>query len=365
MLLLLSSGARTRYREDVIRSLALPSGINLQFRYDVPSVEPGVLDATKAGGLVGQQALVCYLFERDEAEAPTAFVPCRVAIVTAAEIVGSSFIIRFRVAGYPIISDNVEFPALLSAHTREQLPRWERDRPKPEVTGPYVINMMPAPIFGTSGTPEEHADAFESIVNRLCRYSVFARERGRNFFTVTGIKKVTVDKEGREELSMLVPSEHGSYVLRSGKKYELEVYSFRPEESMTDEIEETRLHIRSQSELIEFLTTKSHAIDSEYDIKRFRFFTKRNPSEFSASLSLFIHGAHSASEGESEVVIPVLFKRDLTHVIGVGLTALGAALPAMLAAGLAGNLNWWVILSMFGIPFALGFTAAWFQWRRS
>ena len=40
MLTLLSSGATRRYRDDIIRALALPVGAELQFRYDRRFIEP-------------------------------------------------------------------------------------------------------------------------------------------------------------------------------------------------------------------------------------------------------------------------------------------------------------------------------------
>jgi hypothetical protein len=43
MLVLLSSGATRRYRDDNIRTLALPRGGELQFRYDRRYIDPAVL----------------------------------------------------------------------------------------------------------------------------------------------------------------------------------------------------------------------------------------------------------------------------------------------------------------------------------
>ena len=39
----LSSGARPRYREDIVRALAMPEGTHLAFRYDQKWVDPNVI----------------------------------------------------------------------------------------------------------------------------------------------------------------------------------------------------------------------------------------------------------------------------------------------------------------------------------
>jgi hypothetical protein len=43
MLVLLSSGATRRYRDDIIRVLALPKGAELQFRYDRRYIDDALL----------------------------------------------------------------------------------------------------------------------------------------------------------------------------------------------------------------------------------------------------------------------------------------------------------------------------------
>ena len=75
MLVLVSSGARPRYRDDIVRALALPSGADLQFRYDRTYVDDLVARRIDGGGLRNEPGIILYLWsDRDKLE--TEFVPC-------------------------------------------------------------------------------------------------------------------------------------------------------------------------------------------------------------------------------------------------------------------------------------------------
>src|SRR5262245_22369376 len=121
MLLFLSSGARPRYREDIVRLLALPIGGRLQFRYDLSIVDTALVEAAKRGKLTGERALVCYLWNRAEG-APVEYVPCRLVEVLTAEIVGSSFVVVFKVGNYA----RAESPWAFDAEDERRLPKWSR-----------------------------------------------------------------------------------------------------------------------------------------------------------------------------------------------------------------------------------------------
>ena len=75
MLLFLSSGARERYREDIVRSLALPDDGLLQFRYDLSIVHDKLLQDARSGRLQNADALICYASTGTKG-APTDFAPC-------------------------------------------------------------------------------------------------------------------------------------------------------------------------------------------------------------------------------------------------------------------------------------------------
>ena len=286
MLLLFSSGARARYREDIVRCLALQSGGQLQFRYDLTIVDEAIISEATSGRLVGRSALVCYLWNRTEG-APTEFVPCRMVQIVRAEIVGSSFIVLFEVGAYPKIADDVQFATLIPDDA-QSLPRWERDGTAFRLRGLFAFALKSKLTFDTSS----EISAFESVVKRLTRFSDFAGEKPCQFFAVLGVRTVKLDFEGEETYEKVTPSRHGSYDLKSGDEYELLIYVFAPDRGPTAAILETAIHVQSENKLIEFPLTKSREIDSEYDLKRFRFFAEKSLWRIATALIVFTHSKH-------------------------------------------------------------------------
>jgi hypothetical protein len=74
----LSSGASPRYREDITRALALPVGTVLQFRYDKAYLTQAVRIAVEQGTAAGQPAIIVYIDQSVQGQAPS-YVPCRYA----------------------------------------------------------------------------------------------------------------------------------------------------------------------------------------------------------------------------------------------------------------------------------------------
>jgi hypothetical protein len=277
MLLFLSSGARNRYREDIVRSLVLPEGGFLQFRYDLSIVDVKILEGTKSGQLLNRDALVCYVWT-GAVGAPTDFVPCRLARVIGAEIVGSSFVVRFEVAGYVQLGEGIDFIALLSEEDREKTPKWEQDADTLKLKGLFAIALKARPNLNTS----KKLDAFESIVKKLRSFCDFSGEKGCQFFAVMGINSVMREPQGREVYNRMHLSMHGSFVLKSGIEYEMQVYIFAPDFGPTATVRETSIHIESENKLLDFPQGKSCEIDSEYDVKRFRFDHLQGPHQLYA-----------------------------------------------------------------------------------
>jgi hypothetical protein len=350
MLLFLSSGARPRYREDIVRTMALPSGGRLQFRYDLSIVDDIILNDAKEGKLVGQRALVCYLWNRTEG-APTEYVPCRFVEIARVEIVGSSLVMVLIVGGYPELSEGVDVLNLFADEDRAKLPRWSREGTAYKLAGLFAIVMKRDPALVSVDT----LDSFEKIVRLLCRYSDFSADSERYFFAILGVDHLVRDSAGREGFDAVTISPAGSYSLVSGEEYELKTYVFAPELSPTATIKETALHVQSENSLIEFPLGKSREIDSEYDIKRFRFHADRSISNMAASLILFVHEKHEISEGTREIILPVVFAgRWLEGVARASLIAAGSSVPAMISAYAAGKLDFELGLLMFGAALAAG-----------
>jgi hypothetical protein len=360
MLLLLSSGARARYREDIVRCLALPSGGHLQFRYDLTIVDDTIVNDTASGKLVGQSALVCYLWNRTEG-APTEFIPCRMVEIVRAEIVGSSFIVLFEVGPYPKFDDEVRFATLIPDDL-QRLPRWERDGAAFKLCGLFAVALGSKPIFNTSS----ELNAFEGVVKKLSRFTDFSADKPSQFFAVIGVRNVKLDFDGNEIYEKIASSRHGSYDLNSGDEYELLIYVFAPDRGPIAEISETAIHVQSENKLIEFPLTKSREIDSEYDLKRFRFFTEKSLWRITAALIVFTHSKHAVDEGSCDIAVPVVFKgRWMEGAIRTGLIAFGSSVPAMLAAAASSKLGIGLGLLMFGAAMATGIGTVFFASRKT
>ena len=104
MFLLLSSGARPRYRDDIIRVLALPLGGELQFRYERSLIAEDLLARFRSNDLRRETGLICYLSAGNRAT-PTQIVPCRFASILYTEVVGTSHIIRLEMREFAQIDE--------------------------------------------------------------------------------------------------------------------------------------------------------------------------------------------------------------------------------------------------------------------
>ena len=92
MIVFLSSSARPRYADDIIRMLALPIGAQMQFRYNANWLAADVRDQVPGSRLAGEYALVCYV-AAETAAVPFEMVPVRFARIIRAEQVGTSYIL--------------------------------------------------------------------------------------------------------------------------------------------------------------------------------------------------------------------------------------------------------------------------------
>lgn len=89
MFICLSSGARPRYRQDIIRAIAMPRGSRLQFRYRLELVAERVKQRIKDRTYKNTKALIAYLDQQDRTKVPE-LIPCRFGRIVHAQIHGST-----------------------------------------------------------------------------------------------------------------------------------------------------------------------------------------------------------------------------------------------------------------------------------
>ena len=90
----LSSGLTPQYRLDILRSLALPSGMSIQFRYSKSLVAENLRDDLSSNRLAGAVVLLAHVdctdtYKKDGAACP--ITPCRYAILATSSRIGSKF----------------------------------------------------------------------------------------------------------------------------------------------------------------------------------------------------------------------------------------------------------------------------------
>jgi hypothetical protein len=383
MLLLFSSGARPRYRDDIVRALALPRGAELQFRYERAIVSDSLLARFQGNELRDENGLISYLWINPTLR-EVKFVPCRFVSVLSSEVVGTSHIIRLEMHEFAAL-DEPTLRASLGPEDLQLIPSWPDGNSSPtHLAGKFLFEAHVSNLTGSYNLA-----AFETVVSALAKFEHF-KDHKTVFYTVRGI--VDLDAKVSEHWpGSFVQPRRTVYHLAAGNRYEIEVYCFSPIQVVYSDIDTSVIHLNSESEEIEFSSVKSHQVDSEYDIKRFRFFTASRPDTFSSALRLYITRAatekepsnsaaphraeppstsggvtaNSAAEEIADIVLPVRFHGALAlSVVRALLITIGTAGPAMVAANTAGKLTLAVSAAMLGIGLAAGFGAVFTSLRR-
>lgn len=253
MFVCLSSGYRPRYLRDIARSLALPEGTWLAFRYDRRWIGPDLqrrLDLSKhRKQLKGAEVVIAYIDQSDKSK-EIEIVPCRYATLVDVASVGQTASLQLEVRELAHAAELATF----NEELRERaalLPR----RTEGGVEGAYwfEVDALPAAERSTSDS------TWEEIVAQLAPRTDFANERF--FYRVQGITDV-----GR---GRILHAKRNSFLLRPGRDYELRLYHYYPgEESVEAEVQASVTGVP-----IEFTMTPELLLDSRYDLKRIPFRT--------------------------------------------------------------------------------------------
>lgn len=253
MFVCLSSGHRPRYLRDIARSLALPRGTWLAFRYDRRWVAPDLqerLDAPKRRKkLSGADVLIAYIDQSDESR-EIEVVPCRHATLVDVVSVGQTASLQLELGKLAHAAEIATF----NEELRERaalLPR----RTAGGVDGAYWFETDALSPIELS----ESESAWEAIVAQLAPRSDFSHERF--FYKVQGIVDVGRGKSVR--------AKKNTFRLRPGRDYELRLYHFYPGEENVD----AEVQASATGAPIEFTTTPELLLDSRYDLKRIPFRT--------------------------------------------------------------------------------------------
>ena len=265
MFICLSSGARPRYREDVLRALAMPEGSSVQFRYDLKWVAPVIRDRLSGKDGKGTSCLIAYIDQSDPNKAPD-LIPCRFATLLDAAVYGSTVSLVLTLHELAYAEDLVAFNNEMRSASAAVLPAWQPDK---KLKGSYWFDT--GQELQTLVKSQALAE-WEKIVTQIAGRSDFQAES--TFYTVEGIHRVAP--------SAVVSVRNGAYPLAPGQEYELRFYHFHP----TKEPVGSGLRVETGSQSLKFTTSQDLVLDSRYDLKRVRIRTSSPPLRQTAVLTI-------------------------------------------------------------------------------
>lgn len=330
MLILLSSGARRRYRDDIIRALAHPPGTEFRFRYGDEYVEASIVASVRSKTILSCPALICYLADQGE-DMSACIIPCRFATVTRAQLVGTSIILTLSAGAYVQSLDNPKLRSLMTDDERALLPYQGSDAKTPP--GKFVFPIA-APLTANAAPDAAGARAFEKTAEALRDAAFGANHPPMSFYAVRDLTEVG-SKLGSS--GPVISPKHGRYELRSGKRYALDVYSFSPD-SDANPSDASTLIVQADDGELKFSSEIAAKLDSRYDLNRFRFTAEQRLLALPTGLRVALGGptqvdGKTTIEQRCDITLDLRFAGSLWLAVGrTALITIGTAGPAITGA---------------------------------
>ena len=253
----LSSDATRRYRDDILRALALPIGGRLQFRYRTKLVSNAALQRIRRGDVQGQQVILSFL---DREAAPTA-VPCRVAKLVATKEVGSWIVLTLKVGNYAFAENLAAWNGAITVagqRANAEPPTAAEVQKTLDLPGHYCYTIDGRDIdadacgFLTSDSVETWQKVVDQLHSRRGFREIWT------FFRADGFAP-PVEIVG------------GIAALHPDTTYTLRIQHYHPEDR---EIRPAIIEVRTTNTSLSFLDARQ-LVDSPYDEKSVRFRTGR------------------------------------------------------------------------------------------
>jgi hypothetical protein len=341
-----SSGATQRYRDDIIRAMAMPDGCELTFRYRLKYVALSVQEHLKSGS-IGQadQVLICYL-DQSERSKPVDFIPVRFATLIEAPLIGDFVVLRMRVQKFAFAADLDVFNRDLLSRSAE-VPKWPSNPAEPYATGAFWVEVNDYPKSVVEST--SIAD-WQVTVSHLLKRKDFGTSGP--FYQVVRLQDL--------KHKTVVQMKDGQYSLQPGNEYEVLIDHFLPIETTASFQLETSI----SGSGLEFITGSTMQIDSPYDRHWLRFKTQEPLKDERTVLTLSKKA--SGADPAVQFDLPILISGRLGKSVWIGIAVgLLLAVPQITTAWINpafGNrsLGWLIGLSLFiaVFNFAVGITAA-------
>ena len=343
MLLLLSSLARRRYRDDIVRALALPTGAELRFRYGEQYIQSDILQGLIAKGAPPSPGLICHLAE----EATSAIlVPCRFVSVQQVRRVGTSYIFDLQAEDFVGSLNDVQLRASMKPPEISRLPVASSGTHVPN--GNFVLDVG-ADLRGHRAPDALGMEAFEKTTQAL-RAHGFDAEDPTAFYSV---RRLAASGAHKPKLMS-----DGTFKLRSGERYLLDVYTYAPE-SEDKPSDAMGLTIGAEAQDVSFASATNAKLDSRYDLHQFIFSTERRLFALSTGLQLALTVPDKADtktiEQRCDVVLEVVFRGSVVMAaVRVAMIAMGTAAPAVIGAYAAGKGSLGLAALMLGVALLTG-----------
>jgi len=302
-----------QYRLDILRSLALPRGTSLHFRYGEAILPDGLRTLLDKNAIVGAQVLLAYVdcsFAARRPDGSCPITPCRHASLVSSKKIGTRYFLELRLEEFAPCSDLEGFQISVSGNR----PHWVgSEAGAPEM--PVGHWCLESGVGEQACSKSAEVDAWEGIVALLKQAEAFRDEQ--LFFTVEGMS-------ARKSTGRIQPKD-SEYRLESESDYELRVYHFHPRGDRIAMAKGTALISVEVSEpYLEPVTSPAMPIDSPYDLKTFRFRTRSATKRQYGSIVVRIVDRSTGKpvESQPELYIPVRlapsFLRPLFLTLGLG-----------------------------------------------
>jgi hypothetical protein len=341
-----SSGSQRRYRDDIVRAMAMPIGCELTFRYRVKYLALAVQESLKAGRLgPADQVLICYL-DQSERNKPVDFIPVRFATLIEAPVIGDFVVLRMRVQRFAFAADFDAFNHEVHIRSAE-VPKWPSDVNEQFAIGAFwvEVNDYPKSVVESNAVSD-----WQVTVGQLLKRKDFSSSGP--FYQVVMLQEL----KSKTAIAMV----DGQYGLKAACEYELLIDHFLPVQGNTSYQLETALSGGG----LTFITGPTMQIDSPYDRHWLRFKTLEPLRDERAVMTV-----NKKASGEDSAVqfdLPIRIEGRLRMAVLVGIfVGLLLAVPQITTAWInpafkGNSAGWFVGLAAFIILFdlAVGVAAA-------
>lgn len=292
----LSSGLTPQYRLDILRCLALPSGMSIQFRYGQSLIAEDLREELAANQLAGSIVLLAYVDSTDayKKEGVTCPVtPCRYATLENSSRIGSKFFLTFQLGAFAKSSPSSAVDEMLGNNS----PKWTSGEKGLEVRGFSCFSITAKPSLPES-SPE--VETWEALIRQLATRSDFKEEL--LFFVIEGVYERSKSEDKRQD-----PIK-GEYRFKSDKDYSLRVFHLHPKRdnvAMPKSI--GMMNVRFGAPQLSAITASALPVDSPYDLKHFRFRSGAVTREEFSSIVVGIEARETGRQIESQpdIYLPV------------------------------------------------------------